>query len=137
MRHFLGAIGLLCGLCVALPAFAARVEVASGQLFIDRGNGYQTVKNYTSAKPGDTVMAKVGGSGVVIYEDGCRQEVDVGSVVTVSETSPCNGAWACGIGPADHCFLLGAAVVGGIVGGAIALSDDDDNDKKPITKNKK
>lgn len=135
MRFAAGCLGVLF-LCLAMPAFAARVEVTSGKLFVDRGSGYQTIKNTTSAKPGDTVMAQAGDSGVVIYDDGCRQNVDVGAVVTVSDTSPCQGGGACAIGPADHCFLLGAAVVGAAVGGVIALSNDDDDDKC-ITKCKK
>lgn len=126
MRVLSGVIGVVCGLCVTLPAFAATVNVTSGQLYVDRGNGYKSVAGSTTAKPGDTVMAHVGGSGEIVYSDGCRQKVDVGSIVTISETSPCLGA---GVLYPDHALLIGGAVVAGVAGAVILLSDDDDDDK--------
>ena len=131
--RFFSVAAFFAGLCVALPVSAATVQVNSGELFLDRGNGYKTVSRTASAKPGDTVMAKVGGSGEIIYADGCRQPVDVGSVVTVSETSPCMGA---GVLYPDHALIVGGLAVAGVVGAVIAISDDDD-DKKCITKCKK
>jgi hypothetical protein len=132
MRFVRVGVAVISTFCLVSPAFAATVQVTSGEVFIDRGTGYRTVSGTATAKPGDTVMAKVGGTAVVIYDDGCRQQVDVGSVVTVSETSPCGGTGA--LYP-DHTLLIGGLVVGGVVGLAIALSDDDD--KKCITQCKK
>jgi hypothetical protein len=108
---------------LALPAAAATVTYTGGDVFVDRGSGYTAIRNSTSVKPGDVVMAKVGGTAEVVYEDGCRQAVDVGSVVAVGQTSPC--AANAPAGDTTFYVLAGLGVAAG-VGLAIALSGDDD-----------
>lgn len=106
----------------AVPALAATVHVKSGEVFIDRGKGYTPVKGSTNGSAGDTVMVLAGGAGEVVYSDGCRQPVDVGAVVTISEASPCGAA---NVGYADHTLIIGGLVVAGGVAAAIALSGSD------------
>jgi hypothetical protein len=64
-------------------------------------------------------MAGPSGAAEIVYNDGCREKVDAGSVVRVAETSPCK------TGPVSTNYIIGAAVVAGGVAAAIALSDDD------------
>jgi hypothetical protein len=103
-------------------ASAATVQVKSGEVFIDRGSGYKSVPGSAAAKAGDVVMVLAGGSGEVVYDDGCRQAVDVGAVVTVGETSPCA---ALTTGSVDYTLVVGGVVVAGGVAAAIALSGSD------------
>jgi hypothetical protein len=123
MRFPLFAIlAVFSSLAAALPAAAASVVVKSGSAFIDRGSGYAAVRGSTNGNPGDTVMVLVGGAAEIVYEDGCRTPVDVGSVVTIGQASPCGAASG---GYADHTLIIGGLVVAGGVAAAIALSGDD------------
>jgi hypothetical protein len=112
----------LCSLLAPLPAFAATVQTLAGSVYIDRGSGYTNVGGSTSAKPGDLVMAKAGGRGEILYDDGCRQAVDVGAVVMVGAASPCQS----GLGPVDHDYILAGMAIAAGVGIAAVLSNDDD-----------
>ena len=83
---------------VATNAFAATVSVIPqegtlrGNLYVNRGKGFEAIVNITEAHTGDSVMASGSGRAVVVYEDGCKVEVSAKtSVVTVQETSPCKG----------------------------------------------
>ena len=89
---------------------------------IDRGSGYTRVGASTSAKTGDLVMAKPGGRGEIIYDDGCRQVVEVGAVVMVGAASPCQS----GLGPVNPDYILGGMAIAAGVGIAVVLSNDDD-----------
>lgn len=112
-------------IATAGPVWAATVNVKSGQVFIDRGQGYLRVTGPTNGQPGDTVMVMAGSTGEIVYADGCRQPVEVGSVVSITETSPCSLTNAEGF--ADHTLIIGGLVVAGGVGAAIALSGSDDD----------
>lgn len=114
----------LCGALLPLPAIAATVQTVSGSVYIDRGSGYTNVGGSTSAKPGDLVMAKAGGRAVIIYEDGCRQAVEVGSVATVGSASPCQS----GIGFIDHDYIIAGMAIAAGAGVAVVLSGDDDKE---------
>ena len=135
VRFLIGGLAVFSSLMLALPASAATVQVTSGNVFIDRGEGYASVSGATSAKSGDMVMAMAGGRGEIVYDDGCRQAVEVGSVVVVSEISPC----AAGPSEAavDNVYLYTGLVVVGVIGGVVALTNDDDDGDKCITKCKK
>ena len=77
---------ILCG----LPALATTVFATQGQVLINRGQGYQQVAGSSQANPGDTVVANPGGSGQIVYADGCTVQVRPGSIVSVAPQSPCN-----------------------------------------------
>ena len=83
---------------VATNAFAATVSVIPqegtlrGNLYVNRGKGFEAIVNITEAHTGDSVLASGSGRAVVVYEDGCKVEVSAKtSVVIVQETSPCKG----------------------------------------------
>jgi hypothetical protein len=131
--------------CLVLSAevSAATVTSLSGHVSINRGSGFTRLSTDTSAKPGNRIMVGPSGSAEIVYDDGCRENVNPGSVVTVAQTSPCQRANAnvhsgsLKDGPApqaavsyDH-LLLGAAVVAGGVGAAIYLSGNDNNPASP------
>jgi hypothetical protein len=119
MRYVAGIVGFF-SVFAASTSWAATVQVSSGEVFIDRGNGYSMVTGSTTGKPGDVVMAKAGGSAVIIYGDGCVQNVDVGTIATIVEVPPCAVP-----GP-DYALIVGGVVVAGGVAAAIILSGDDD-----------
>jgi len=109
--------------CVVLSsgASAATVNPFREKVSINRGNGYAPVGGGTIASPGDMVMASPSGSAEIVYEDGCRQKVDPGTVVTVSATSPCKSA------ALDPTWVLGGLAVAGGVTAAVLLTSDDDH----------
>jgi len=126
--HRIALTAFALGLLIISPARAAGVEVVEGQVSINRGDGYQPVVDWAPASPGDLVMASPNSSGKITYADGCVVEVTPGAVVAVQEYSPCTTPERSGFKPG---YLIGGVlVVGGIVGGVIALTGGgDDNDK--------
>jgi hypothetical protein len=82
---------------VATNAFAATVSVIPqegtlrGNLYVNRGKGFEAIVNITEAHTGDSVLASGSGRAVVVYEDGCKVEVSAKTSVVVQETSPCKG----------------------------------------------
>jgi hypothetical protein len=81
---------------VATSAFAATVSVVPqegtlrGNLFVNRGKGFEPILNTTAARTGDSVMASGSGRAIVVYEDGCKVEVSATTaVLSVKEMSPC------------------------------------------------
>ena len=127
---------------VATNAFAATVSVIPqegtlrGNLYLNRGKGFEPILNITEARTGDSVMASGSGRAAVVYEDGCKVEVSAKtSVVTVQETSPCRGGAVVEApgGSAVGKWAIGAAVVGGVVAAAVLIGgsgDDDGSGKK-------
>lgn len=113
----------------SLNAFAATVT-PSGDVYIDRGSGYQQIVGPVEAKAGDVVMAMAGGNATITYGNGCLQNVDVGAVAIVSEIPPC--AVDSPVGPGiDYTLVIGGVAVAGGVAAAIALSGDDDPPASP------
>lgn len=123
MTRLTPAVVFVWLLATSMPAAAATVQALSGQVFIDRGQGYAAVSGAASANAGDVVMVLANGSGEVIYEDGCRQPVEFGAVVVIGAGSPCALADSSG---GNNYLLVGSLAVAGVVGAAIALSGGDD-----------
>jgi hypothetical protein len=123
----MGPLLLAVGILGAFPAFAAQVRVvpdeksAKGAVMLNHGQGYAPISGPTVANTGDSVIAFAGGHATVIYPDGCTVDVnDRGTVVRVSETSPCKGP--AGLLPSGG-FSGGKYVVGAVIGaGAIAAA---------------
>lgn len=111
----------IAAVAFASPAWPATLRVTGGEVFVDQGSGYRPAESQTAVDAGDTVMAKFGGSAEVIYEDECRQSVDVGTVVVVGEKSPC------ALEPvADNSVYIVGGLVAAAGGGLIlALQGDD------------
>lgn len=120
-------VAVLAAAFFSTAAIAATVNSTGGQVLINRGGGYQQVAGATEGNPGDTVVVNPGGSGTIVYPDGCVVDVSPGTVVTIGAQSPCST----GAGPTGTTFAIGALVVGGGVGAAILLSQQDDKKASP------
>lgn len=132
MRKF-STMVCLAALSVSMgtTAQAAKLEIFSPPVQANFGWGFIAVENGTQLQPGNSAMAQEGGSGQIVYEDGCADPVNVGNVVVVQEQSPCaagaSGGFSLkpGIGDWALFTLPGAAIIGGL----IFLFNDDDDDR--------
>src|SRR5688500_19480005 len=106
-------------LCVA-AAEAATVQVLNGPVYVNRGQGFQAISGVAEAVPGDVAMAGAGGSGQLVYDDGCKVDIAPGSTVAVQERSPCKRG-----GAPWFNYALAATVVGGTIAAIIVTEDDD------------
>jgi hypothetical protein len=135
MRRFRGhpCVSISVAFCFVLtsPVSAATVTVVSGKISLNRGDGFAQISQGTAAKPGDLVMAGVSGRAEIVYDDGCRQKVEPGSVIAVAATSPCQRAtaspksdWVTETAeapkPSVLPYVLGAVAIGGIAAVAVA-----------------
>ena len=111
---------------------AATVTAVTGKVSINRGDGFSQISSATSAKPGDRVMAGLSSTAEIVYNNGCREILEPGSLITVAETPPCktatvpqDGGWVTQTTEERKtniwAYALGAAAVGGIAAGAVAL----------------
>jgi hypothetical protein len=121
------------GIQGSLPAFATQVRVVPDEkslknaVMLSHGTGYAPISGPTVANTGDSLIAFAGGHAKVIYPDGCTVDVnDRGTVVRVSQTSPCKGP--AGVLPSagfsGGTYLVGAVIVGGAIA-AVSLSGGD------------
>jgi hypothetical protein len=101
-----------CGLLVANPSWATIVEPGSGGLSINQGKGFKPVKHRMNAKVGDSVMVGPGGAATVVYDDGCKVDVQPGAVTTIAPLSPCasgskaeDPSWMCHPDQTHDCTL--------------------------------
>jgi hypothetical protein len=76
-------------LAVSSVAQAALLQGVQGGVWVNRGDGYVTVRGATELKPGDMIMANANGGARLVYQDGCIVDVQPGSVVAVGPESPC------------------------------------------------
>jgi hypothetical protein len=126
-------VSLLMLFFVAGQAFAATVNATGGQVFLSQGEGYRKVVGSTQASPGSRVVVNPGGSGQIVYSDGCVVEVAPGVVAVVAKHSPCGGGGTAkstgggsggGGGGDAGLYAVGAAVVGAGVGAAALMGKD-------------
>ena len=120
------ALVLGCG-----EAHAATLDSISGQILVDRGDGFQPAGKTTSLKTGDRVMAHLGGHARITYADGDIVLIgeDQVPMVTVSDLPSAAITTGLGIGPGaaqtlgEVAFMAGStAVVGGFVVSAVAAN---------------
>src|SRR5438270_2377440 len=78
-----------CTILIASPSWAATVVPIAGDLSINQGQGFKPVKSGMNANVGDSLMVGPGGAATVVYEDGCKVNVQPGAAVTVAPLSPC------------------------------------------------
>ena len=76
MRTVACVAGIIASMTFSSVALAATVERQDGKSYLNRGSGYRALTGPTTGKAGDTVMAKAGGSAVITYDDGCKEEVN-------------------------------------------------------------
>lgn len=85
----------LLGVAMAIsPALAATVTPGLGQVFVNRGQGFQPLAGPSEANPGDQLMVSPGGTATVLFGDGCSMNLQPGGVMTVSSVSPCASPYA-------------------------------------------
>lgn len=115
-RPFVGAFCL--AMLLSTSSWAATIQPGQGSLTINQGQGFQPVDSRIDANVGDSVMVAPGGSATVVYDDGCKVNVQPGAVTTIAPLSPCaSGSYA-----QDNSFNWGGALVmGGVAGGLLGL----------------
>lgn len=101
-----------------LPASAATVN-PSGQVSVNQGAGFHTVKGAAQVNPGDKVMVASGGSATVVYENGCSLTLDAG-VHVVPPVSACQAGAGSLANPTT--IVIGAGVIGGGIAAGVLLS---------------
>jgi hypothetical protein len=125
-------VGVAVALCFVLTsgASAATVTAVSGKVSINRGDGFVQISNGTSVKPGDRVMVGLAGMAEIVYENGCRQKVEPGSLITVADSLSCktttqDSGWVTQTTEEQKTniwpYVLGGAAVGGIAALAVSL----------------
>jgi hypothetical protein len=130
MSKLLWLPALAIGLCMGEPAFAASLEAVSGEVSINRGEGFQRVTGPTEVGAGALLMASPGGSAKLVYADGCPVRVIPGTVVRVAAKSPCKAQYYAGLeepvagGLGLWPFFVGAGAVA-IIACVAELCDDD------------
>jgi hypothetical protein len=125
-----------CAFVLASAAGAATIEPVQGNLSLNQGQGFQPVNSRVNANVGDTVMVGPGGAAAVTYPDGCKVQVQPGTVTSIAPLSPCaSGSLA---DDNNNLYLLGAAAVGfGLAGFGIYEiihhSNNEINNNHPIS----
>jgi hypothetical protein len=112
-------VGAFClAMLLSTSSWAATVEPGQGSLTVNQGQGFQPVNSRIDANVGDSVMVAPGGSATVVYDDGCKVEVQPDAVTTIAPISPCaSGSYA-----QDGGFnWTGALVMGGAFGAALGV----------------
>jgi hypothetical protein len=83
------ALSVGCAVLIASPSWAAVIEPGAGDLTVNQGQGFKPVQSKTNANVGDSVMVGPAGSATVVYDDGCKVNVQPGAVTTIAPLSPC------------------------------------------------
>jgi hypothetical protein len=132
----LRSIALVYAVLASTSAWATYV-VPSGGVALSHGEGFRQITGQTTVAVGDSVIASPGGSAKIVYDDGCTEEVKPGDIATVKPASPCNpGAYVAPSHPARP-YIIGAAVVGGVVTAAVLLGQNSSSGHKNKNKNAK
>jgi hypothetical protein len=111
-------VGAFCGVALLSgSAWAATLEPTEGALAVNQGGGFRPVKTRIDANVGDSVMVAPGGSATLVYDDGCKVEVQPGSVTTIAALSPCAAGSFAQDNNTNNAMTIGTlAVVGGVAG---------------------
>lgn len=87
------ALSVVCAmpLAIALPtvSLAASVDGVEGVVLVNRGKGFVPAIAPLDLKAGDKIMAKPGGSALLVYGPTCVVPIRAGTVVAVAAASPC------------------------------------------------
>lgn len=123
MRPFMSSLcfGLVCSaVFLSGSAGAATLVPGEGTLTVNQGQGFQPVNARVDANVGDSVMVAPGGTATLVYDDGCKVDVQPGSVTTIDPISPCAaGSYAQGNNTDNNTLLIGSVAVVGAVAGVI------------------
>jgi hypothetical protein len=77
-----------CAMLLTSSTWATTLEPEAGEVWINHGQGFVRVNGPADAKDGDNVMVGPGGAAAVVYDNGCRVEVQPGAVVSISPVPP-------------------------------------------------
>ena len=117
-------IGFVCVggvfILAADDAWAIEARILKPELAIDSGEGFKVAPRNTQVVPGDRVYATPEGLGQIIYDEDCVVEVKPDRVHVVRDRCP-KGL----VG-----WILPGLGIAGATAGIIALTSDDDDDKK-------
>lgn len=128
---FSHAIAALAILVLGMaPVQAAVLQGISGQVVVNRGDGFESAMENTEVLPGDQVVVAPGATAILAYGGGCSVPVPAESVVEVAPKAPCpaappnsNGGWQmltqAAPGPGGA-VAGGGTAAGGAAGGAAA-----------------
>lgn len=119
----IAAAAMLVG---AVQASAATLNGVTGQIFVNSGNGFKSVKNGATVNPGDVVMARNGGTAQIVYADGSSMIVEPGKSVSVGTSA---GGVHSGITHTQ--LMVGAGVVAAGVGAAVIISNNNSKPSSP------
>jgi hypothetical protein len=109
-----------CAMLLSSSTWAATLEPGKGSLSINQGQGFQPVNGRIDANVGDSVMVGPDGTATVVYDDGCKVNVQPGAVTTIAPLSPCASGSYAQNGPDNGPdwtaigFAVGVAAAGGV-----------------------
>lgn len=87
-KYFLAA-GTLLLIANVSPAYAANLDVQSGEVLLSRDGAYQSVRGSSEVVAGDTLVSRAGSSAKLTFSDGCVTYLGMGMAFTVEAESPC------------------------------------------------
>lgn len=137
-------LGVTVPVCLMLSGqcFAATLQPMGGEVFVNRGRGYDLVTQPVQVNPGDTILVNPNGRATVVYNDACSVNLPPGPVTTITPSPPCGNPLPPDVAqsyaqapspppPSDTGFVLGAAGLGlgaaGLGVGLYALSQHNSN----------
>ena len=89
IKKIASAVSAVSLVIVSTAAQATMVQPITGEVRINQGQGYKTIKNPIEAKAGDQVIVNPGGYAKVNYSDGCNVSIQPGAVAIIGKQSPC------------------------------------------------
>src|ERR1700722_4633379 len=118
--------GAFCwAIILSNSTWAATLQPGAGQLSVNQGQGFQPVNSRVDANAGDSVMVSPGGSATVVYDDGCKVDVQPGAVATIAPLSPCaSGSYADDSNTDYLAYGMLAVALGAIGGGIYAATNN-------------
>jgi hypothetical protein len=110
MRCFLGILCFGMALLAGTVSQAAIIEPVQGKLSLNQGQGFQKVNSRIEANVGDSVMVSPKGSATVSYPDGCKVDVQPGTVMTIAPLSPCASGSYAADQSRGNVYVIGAGI---------------------------
>jgi hypothetical protein len=121
MHRRTGLVSFCCVILLSSSSWAATVDPVRGTASINQGQGFQAIFTRVQGNVGDSVMVGPGGSATITYDDGCKQDVNPGAVVTIQNPSPCAAGAFAQTGDPLFWGALGATAIAGAVAACEAI----------------
>jgi hypothetical protein len=103
MKRLVVLGGVIAALSVSSAAVAAEASLAqlgavSGQVLVNKGDGFKVATPGTTLRAGDRVIVRGKGKAGLKYADGCSVALVAGSMATINGVTPCKaGGKAAGL----------------------------------------